>query len=455
MNFIPLKVPFKTALLLATLALSLHTQAQNVLDQYVEEGLKSNLVLQEKNLTLQQAEQSLQIARSYFLPSVNLLADYTSGEGGRSIAVPIGDLLNPVYASLNQLTQSDRFPQVENVNQNFFPKNFYDARVRTFLPIVNTDLYVNKTIQSQQIVLRQYEVDVYKRQLVLNIKSAYFQYLAAEAAVHIYESALTLVRKNVAVNESLLKNGKSLPATVLRSRSEEERVGSDLNSARNGVINARRYFNFLLNKELDTPINDQYVPTGMLLVDTIKVSVNRREEVRMLLQTNEINQSSLRLNRLSRLPKINAFLDLGSQASDWQYNNDSRYYLVGVQFSLPIFQGFRTNMNIRQNKLNIQRTELSLRNTTRQLEMAAEIAQSDLQTAHQNLLAAEQQLKSAQSYFNLLDKGYQQGVYSLIEFLDARNQLTASQLQQNLRQFDVLTAMARLERETSSYTLQP
>ncbi|HMG91843.1 MAG TPA: TolC family protein, partial [Chryseolinea sp.] len=78
--------------------------AQTVLDAYIQEGLKSNLVLQQKTISWEQAQQSLQVARSFFLPSVNLLTDYTSGEGGRSISMPIGDLLNPVYASLNQIT---------------------------------------------------------------------------------------------------------------------------------------------------------------------------------------------------------------------------------------------------------------------------------------------------------------------------------------------------------------
>src|SRR5689334_4409749 len=220
---LPLQL-IRYGLAIALTTLSTALTAQTVLDGYVSEGLKDNLVLQQKDITLQQAQQSLQIARSYFFPSVNLLGDYTSGEGGRSIAIPVGDLLNPVYASLNQLTQGDKFPQIENVNQNFFPHNFYDARVRTSLPLVNTDLYVNRSIQSQQVVLKQYEVELYKRQLVLDIKSAYFSYLAAVAAVKIYESGLGLVNKNVEVNESLLRNGKSLPANYLRSKSEAERV---------------------------------------------------------------------------------------------------------------------------------------------------------------------------------------------------------------------------------------
>src|SRR5687768_7421290 len=244
----PLKIStygLQWGLLFIVISSSLSAQT---LDNYVEEGLKSNLVLQQKNVSLQQAQQSLQIAKSYFLPSVNLLADYTSGEGGRSIGIPVGDLLNPVYASLNQMTQSDAFPQVENVEQNFFPKDFYDARVRTSIPLVNTDLLINRTIQGQQVMLKHYEVEAYKRQLVLDIKTAYYNKLAAEAAVKIYESALTLVKKNVQVNESLFKNGKTLPANLLRSESELERVQSELNNAKNQVSNASQYFNFLLNR---------------------------------------------------------------------------------------------------------------------------------------------------------------------------------------------------------------
>jgi outer membrane protein len=442
---------FTAMLLLSTIA----SFGQSTLDEYVREGLKSNLVMQQKNLTLQQAQQSLQIAKSYFMPSVNLLTDYTSGDGGRSIGIPVGDLLNPVYATLNQMTNSDAFPQIENVKQNFLPKNFYDARVRTSVPIINTDLYMNHAIQSQQVVMKQHELDIYKRQLVLDIKTAYYNHLAAVSAVRIYESALALVSKNVEINESLLKNGKSLPANYLRSKSEAERVKAELNSARNRVINAQKYFNFLLNKDLETKISAD--DTGIqqtILIDTTSVAVTGREELQMLQTARQINQTTLRMNKLNRLPKVNAFLDLGSQAYNWKYNDQSRYYLFGVNLSLPIFQGFRTNINIRQANLEIQKTSLNLAYTSKQLQMAAEIAKNDFQTTTQNYIASREQLKSAQSYFNLIEKGYAQGVNTLIEYLDARNQFTSSQLQQNLRLFEMLTASAKLERETATYSFE-
>jgi outer membrane protein TolC len=424
------------------------------LDDYIAEGLKSNLVLQQKNISLQQAHQSLKVAKSYFLPTVNVLADYTSGQGGRSIAIPIGDLLNPVYTSLNQMTQSDAFPQVENVEQNFFPKDFYDARVRTSIPLVNTDLLINRTIQGQQVMLKHYEVEAYKRQLVLDIKTAYYNKLAAEAAVKIYESALTLVKKNVQVNESLFKNGKTLPANLLRSESELERVQSELNNAKNQVSNASQYFNFLLNRDLDAEIDSISLEAFPLTTDSTALEISGREEIQMIKTAQEINSSSLRMNKLSRLPKVNAFLDLGAQASNWRYNSDARYYLVGVQLSFPIFQGSRNVIAIRQSKLEIEKTEQHLDYTTKQLALAASLSKNQLHTTMQNYHAAEKQLKSAQSYFNLIEKGYKEGVNSLIEFLDARNQLTSSQLQLNLRKLEVLTAEAHLERETASYSFK-
>ena len=434
--------------------MSTKVNAQTVLDDYIQEGLKSNLVLQQKTISWEQAQQSLQVARSYFLPSITLLTDYTSGEGGRSISMPIGDLLNPVYASLNQITQSDQFQQVENVNQNFFPKNFYDARVRTSVPLINTDLYMNRNIQGQQVMMKQFEVAAYKRQLVFDIKSAYFIYLGTTAAVKIYESALELVNKNVDINESLLRNGKSLPANYLRSKSELERVKAELNSAQNRVANARKYFNFLLNKDLDAHIDVNYQALEAEQADTTHLMVEGREELQMLRTAKEINRTTLRLTKLSRVPKVNAFFDLGSQAANWRVNDNSQYYLVGVQLSMPLFQGFRTNHTIRQNSLEIEKTQLVLSNTTQQLNLAAMVAKNDLQTATQNYFASREQLKSAQSYFNLVEKGYQQGVNSLIEFLDGRNQFTLSQLQQNVRLYEMLIASAKLERETASYTLE-
>ena len=437
---------------LATL-IPLAGKGQSPLAGYVKQGLESNLVLKQREISLHQAEVSLEVARTYFMPSVHVLADYTSGKGGRNIAIPIGDLLNPVYTTLNQLTESNAFPQVENVSQDFFPYNFYDARVRTSVPVVNTDLHIGRNIERQKVQLQEYDLKAYKRQLVFDIKAAYYGYLSALASVEIYQSALQLVEKNVEVNESLMRNGSNLPANVLRARSESENIRAELNDALVKTSNARKYLNFLLNRPLDAEVQADADALYKDIEEAESIDVSGREELAMISKSREIQVSALQGHRLSRLPKVNAFLDLGAQGMNWEFHDDSKYYLFGVQLSVPVFQGFRNNLLMKQSRLNLDKTDLHLKNTHAQLEVAASIAYSTLVVAKQNFQAALEQLRSARSYFSLVEKGLQQGVNSQIEFIDARNQLTQSELKVNLRQFEILIAAAQLERETASYNL--
>ena len=89
--------------------------AQNpVLQAYITEGLQSNLGLKQKQLDYASNLSALKEAKGLFFPDLSLNARYTVADGGRIIEFPVGDMLNPVYTTLNTLTGSNLFPQIEN-----------------------------------------------------------------------------------------------------------------------------------------------------------------------------------------------------------------------------------------------------------------------------------------------------------------------------------------------------
>ena len=202
------------------------TQAQQVLDTYIKEGLANNLVLQDKNASLEQSLLALKDAKSFFIPSVDFGASYTLAEGGRTIAFPVGDLLNPVYSTLNKLTASNKFPQIENVSEQLLPDNFYDTRFRTTLPLLNTDLIYQQQIRKEQVNWTSYQVEIYRATLIQDIRVAYFNFCAAHSSISILKNTLQLVDQNLKDTRSLVENGKRLPAAVLRAESELEQVKS-------------------------------------------------------------------------------------------------------------------------------------------------------------------------------------------------------------------------------------
>jgi outer membrane protein len=100
------------SILLLTLFSQLMFGQSQVLEAYIQEGLKSNLQLKQEQLNYERSVENLDGSRALFMPQISAVANYTIAGGGRKISFPVGDLLNPVYSTLNQLTGSNSFPQI-------------------------------------------------------------------------------------------------------------------------------------------------------------------------------------------------------------------------------------------------------------------------------------------------------------------------------------------------------
>jgi outer membrane protein len=426
-------------------------EAQTSLEKYIHEGIENNIALQQKNISLNKAMYSLKTATSYFFPSVELEGNYTSGKGGRNISFPVGDLLNPVYATLNQLTSSNSFPQLENLKIDFFPYHFYDVKLRTTMPIINTDIIFNRSIQSDEVRYRQYDADLYKRELVKDIKTAYYNYMSAAAAENIYRNALTVAEEGKKVNESLLKNGTGLQVYILRSESEIADVDSKIVDAKQKAKAAKQYFNFLLNKDLqsdaDTSYNRELALSGIDTLLSERSDVSSREEIKMLEAGQSMNESVVSMKSHYWVPKVNAFIDLGAQDQIWNYQSNSKYYLFGIQFSVPIFEAFRNSYAEEEAELELKNIKLTLKQTENRIAMGQSIAHDNVIAARQNYFTALKKYETAQTYERLIMKGYKEGINTFIETVDARSQLTQSALLVNISINTTLTALAEYESE--------
>src|SRR5690606_8563248 len=325
-----------------------------------------------KDLSMKKAMNGLEVARSMYLPNITFDLTYSHAEGGRSIDLPIGDMLNPVYTTLNQLTQSNNFPQIDNEQITFLPKNYYDAKVRTSVPIVNTDIKHNKVVREKMVELSKTETETYKRELVKDIKIAYFNYLSAVQAKEIYLNALNLAKEGRRVNQKLLEAGKGLPAYVIRSDAEIAQQESKIAEAEQQIKNAKYYFNSLLNRSADAEIH--YVQTinngNDPKTPELSVNIDGREELRSLEGNIAIQESLVEMSKQAFVPKVSAFLDLGSQAEGLRVSRQSQYFMVGAQLSFPIFQGNRNRLKIQENQIAVAEAQNKLDQAKQQLELS-------------------------------------------------------------------------------------
>lgn len=427
---------------------------QSSVDNYVREALRSNESLAQQQFQLEKALFALKEARSLFLPSVSLLGSYNKAAGGRTIDFPIGDLLNPVYNTLNQLTSSQVFPTLENASILLNPDNFYDAKFRTTLPLINAEIWYNKQVKQQQLSRQQATVNVYKRQLVKDVKDACYHYYQSGREVGIYENALKLVLENIRVNESLYRNGTRNHTALTRAQAEKERIAATLTQAQRNNDNARMYVNFLLNRDLAHEVPIDTAAIAAIIPDQAGTAdVSKREELQQLSAARSIYTLNRGLQRAHLVPKVNTYLDLGSQAFGARFDNRSRYYMWGINFQWDLFASNQYRYKARQAEADIKTIASQEEQTRSSLQLQLQSAGNNYAAATAAYNSAIQQVQLTERYYQDQLKTYKEGQLLYLELIDAQNQLINAQLQLAVAIANIHIAAAEIERCTASYPI--
>jgi outer membrane protein TolC len=429
---------------------------ESTLENYISEAFKNNQGLQGQQLQLEKSMYALKEARSLFLPNISFGASYSKADGGRTIDLPIGDLFNPVYKSLNQLTNSTAFPNLQNQSILLNPDNYYDARFHTSLSLINSEIYYNEKIKNENISQQKAAVNVYKRELVKEIKTAYYKYYQAVKAEEIYNNALMLVNENIRMNQSLLKNGMRNSTALTRSETEKQKIEASITQASGNRKNVQAYINFLMNQSLESPVildTASFITENQTLTSIMNSNTDGREELQELqsvIQTHELNK---KLQSSYLVPKLNTYLDLGSQGFKFQYNNKTQYYVWGLNLEMNLFAGGLHKYRIQQANVGKLAAESSYKESSAQMQMQLVQSVNNLHTAISDYYNAKTQLSLAEKYYTDQNKVYRAGQLLYIELLDALTQLTNARLQLAVTIANMQVAYADTERNAATYPL--
>jgi outer membrane protein TolC len=427
--------------------------ADPTLTEYISSAFSNNQGLKQEKFDLDRAMFALKEAKSMYLPSVSMLGSYTKASGGRTIDVPVGDLVNPIYTALNELTSSSKFPQLSNTSEQLNPDNFYDVKLRTSLPLINAEIRYNKLIKQQLISIQEASVNVYKRALVKDVKTAYYQYYQSLQGIEVYKSALLLINENIRVNASLLKNGVRNGTALLRAQTEQQKINAALIAAQKNTENARAYFNFLLNRPLEDSINTSSV-AAVIATETDSITgVDNREELKQLKAVQQLNSLDYKLQRSAIIPKVNTFLDLGSQGTGTTFNSNTRYYLWGVNLQWDLFTGGKNRYRAAQAQVTLNATAAKFEETQDALKLTLQQSFNNYSSAKAADRSARATLALADKYFRDQLKAYQAGQLLYLELLDAQDQLTSARLRIAQTQAELRISIAELERNQATYPI--
>jgi outer membrane protein TolC len=428
-------------------------QGQDVLEEYVRIGLGSNLALQQKNSEYQKSIEALKEARALFYPDISFNARYTAANGGRVVTFPSGALLNPVYETLNQILNQAIFSKVDNVEIRFLRPTEQETKIRLIQPLFNTDIYYNAKIHKEMAGYEEADVEQYKRELVAEIKKAYYNLSMTDGVLSMLNETRNLLTENVRVNQKLVENEKVTKDILYRSQAELSKFDQDIQEAEKERIVASAYFNFLLNRSLDDSVVIKLPLTfpkiADMTVDFAGSALTNREEIKKLEQYNTITDLNVKRNQAGKLPDMFVAVEYGYQGETYKFNMDQEYAEASAILRWNLFKGFENRAKIRQAQIENKIAGSKLEEAKKQIELQVLNTMNELKTSEKGIAAAESTLTNAREGFRLVDKRYKQGQASLLEYLDARTNLTQSEENLIISRYRYLSCFAEFEKVTA------
>ena len=441
---------------LLAIILSSASAQSAVLEGYIQEGLNANLTLKQQNLEIAKAQESLRQSKSLGMPKFTFDANYTLAVGGRKIDFPIGDLLNPVYDGLYQIqtmTPGAKSPlQLENQAIQFLPNNFHETRIGFAYPIFNSDLKYNREIQAHLYESKSAEKAVTEHELRYQITEAYLNYLRVLEAEKIWlntKSVLTELRR---FNESLVKNNVATRDVVATADYELSKADNEIFRFKSQQNSARAYFNYLINKDLQSEVTVDTAFLRAALPDyeeaqLVQESMNKRPEFAALRAGQQAAETDVRRNAAnSKLPDFYLGGSFGFQGFGYTFNQDQAYALAQVGLSYDLFDGGLRKSKTQEARLQAEQIRNQTEQAKQQIALQVTSASNELEAAQNGFRTAQTGLRAAEETFRIVNNKYRAGQALLLEFLDAQNRVTTARLQQMLAWTEVLVKEAGLRK---------
>lgn len=436
--------------LLATLILLPHlaTAQSTALDEYVTLALTQNLALRQASLEADRSQAAVREAFGNFLPSATLNARHTNFSGS---GVDFGAFINPVFATLNQLTGTQQFPTDVNVRLPLRQETTVRLAQPVFQPAAIAGYRAAGAARDAQGATR----DAAAQALAAQVRGTYLQHAKARRLAELRAATRALVEEQERVMGRLVANGRATPDALSRVRAERSEAEQREAEAAQLVLATAQSFNLILARPLTDSIAVAGDTLGFGAMPTLDEALadgaRGRAELRAIGAAERAATAQKRVAQSAYLPNVSLALDYGWQGNEYRFTSDRDFTSVSVVASWNVFNGGRDAARAEQAELEARRFALQGEEARRGVELEVRLAWQAAEVARAAIATAEDQRAAAARTHDLVRRRAEEGLASPLELSQARTQLTAAEVNAVLTTYDYYLRRVELDRAAARY----
>jgi len=281
--------------------------------------------------------------------------------------------------------------------------------------------------------------------------AAYVRAARADAALGARVADSTLASELVGIASDQVKAGVGVALDVTRARSQLAASRAQLISARNerdrAGLELRRVIGLAPGTELVLADSlmalpfDGVVPSAE---EATRVALSRRADIRSAVAQKRASEQTADATRLERYPTMGVFGDQGAIGGSVSHMLNT--YQVGVQLSVPVFDGFRRAGRVQEQQAQVMEADARRRDLEAQASIDVRGALLDLASAREMLVAAEERMALSQQELLQARERFTAGVSGNADVITASLGINAARMLQVDARAAVQTARVMLAR---------
>ena len=376
----------------------------------IDYGLKNFGSIRIAQYQQQTADQQARQALGLYLPQVSATGTSTDNLKLQQSVIPAG-VFGPE-------------PRVFIIGQKYQTNLTAQASQTLFDKSLLLGIKANKP--NQQLAAlnnRQTQEDV-----IYNIASNYYQVFVAQQQIGLLRDNLERTQQVLNILKLQRDNGVIQPVDYTRTEVSYNSTQSQLTLAENDLNLAlnRLKYQMGMPQEQNLVLSDSTLLTQLPTVEPAQFDASKLVSFQQA-ETN-LTLQGLQLQRIKAgyLPTVSltanyGTVNLGAQTIDKLFSNFVGFGSVGLRVSIPIFDGFQRDAQVKQQRLTLLTQEEQQRLNVSAYRLQFNNAQSQIQRAQSSVQNDDRNVKLAQEVYNITTLQYRQGTKLLTDLINADN----------------------------------
>jgi len=401
------------------------------LNSAIEYALLHNRDIKIAVLEVDRAEAAVSEAYGYALPTVDLSASLSHFLEKAKMPFPGFEALlnNATYSVLFKekvLPEDDnKYLPIETQLQSFALSNNYDAQINVSQILFNSAVFTG--IGSAGTYLKTSQV-LLKNQIsksVLNVQKSFYTALLTKEMKSVIEESYKTFEETVNNVQKLYNEGMVSEFEYLQLKVQLENFKPRVIEAENAyrmTIDALKLA-ISMDKTEELDVIGTYEVTSLEYLEigeAVSKGLENNLDILSLEYKKKVDEAFVELNKSEYYPTLVAFGNATFSGSSDNFNFvNYRSAIVGLSFSINLFNGVKTDKKVEQQLINVEKTLEQINNVKDAVAIGIKSKILDLQRLRENIKSTTENVKLSERAYRIAELRLKEGAGTQLELMNA------------------------------------